>query len=140
MKRAISRTTDGNRGWRSTSGDDNPPQHRPRTPTARTDATGDPRPARRRRVLVADDEARIRLALRTCLESEGYEVDEAADGMEALDVIVRRAPDVMVLDLAMPVLDGLSALDRKSVGRGLVKPRVIVLTVWGSVPAAFRAS
>jgi DNA-binding response OmpR family regulator len=90
-------------------------------------------------VLVADDEPRIRLALRSCLESEGYEVDEAADGMEALDVIIRRAPDVMVLDLAMPNLDGMRALQELEAVHGQFKPRVIVLTAWGSVPAAFRA-
>ena len=51
-----------------------------------------PGPALRRiRILVADDERRIRLALRTCLEAEGYDVDEAADGNEALDLVLRRA-------------------------------------------------
>jgi DNA-binding response OmpR family regulator len=100
------------------------------------------RPARRApaaRVLIADDEPRIRLALRRCLESEGYEVDEAADGMEALDAIIRRAPDVMVLDIAMPNLDGMRALQELEPLHGLLKPRVVVLTAWGSLPAAMRA-
>ena len=96
-------------------------------------------PGRRARVLVADDEPRIRLALRACLESRGYEVDEAADGLEALDVIVRRAPDVMVLDLAMPNLDGMRALRELEPLHGQLKPRVVVLTAWGSVPAALQA-
>jgi DNA-binding response OmpR family regulator len=90
-------------------------------------------------VLVADDEPRIRLALRACLESRGFEVDEASDGLEALDAIIRRAPDVMVLDLAMPNLDGMRALRELEPLHGQLKPRVVVLTAWGSGPAALQA-
>ena len=90
-------------------------------------------------MLVADDEPRIRLVLRACLESRGYEVDEAADGLEALDVVIRRAPDVMVLDLAMPNLDGMRALRELEPLHGQLKPRVVVLTAWGSGPAALQA-
>jgi DNA-binding NtrC family response regulator len=97
------------------------------------------RPAVRARVLVADDEPRIRLSLRACLESAGYEVEEASDGMEALDVIIRRAPEVMILDLAMANLDGMRALQELEPVHGLFKPRVVVLTAWGSVPSALRA-
>ncbi len=59
---------------------------------------------RRVRILIADDERRIRLALRSCLEAEGYIVEEAEDGLQALDIIIRSSPDVMILDLAMPNL------------------------------------
>ena len=90
------------------------------------------------RILVADDEPRIRLALRTCLESDGYDVLEAADGLEALEVIIHGAPDVMILDLAMPNLDGLRALDAIKGVHGQLKPRVIILTAWGSGPAVLR--
>jgi len=91
------------------------------------------------RVLVADDEYRIRLALRTCLEAEGYEVDEARDGREAVDGVLDEAPDVMLIDLAMPVLDGLSAL-RELASRGdVTKPRIIVLTAYGSISTAQMA-
>jgi CheY-like chemotaxis protein len=107
--------------------------------TAGVEAERRPGPGRPGRVLVADDEPRIRLALRACLESRGYEVVEAADGLEALDVIIRRAPDVMVLDLAMPNLDGMRALRELEPLHGQLKPRVVVLTAWGSGPAALRA-
>jgi len=93
-------------------------------------------PAPRIRVLVADDEKRIRLALRACLEADGYEVCEAADGNEALDLIVQRAPDVMILDLAMPNLDGIRTLSKLAQVHGRLKPRIIMLTAWGSCPAA----
>jgi CheY-like chemotaxis protein len=115
----------------------------PKSPHDVPSPHGDPARGGRRlaapRVLVADDEPRTRLALRRCLESEGYEVDEAADGMEALDVILRRAPDVMVLDIAMPNLDGIRALRELEPLHGLFKPRVVVLTAWGSAPAAMCA-
>jgi CheY-like chemotaxis protein len=113
--------------------------HRNRVETDGVEAARRARPGRPGRVLVADDEPRIRLALRACLESRGYEVDEAADGLEALDVIIRRAPDVMVLDLAMPNLDGMRALRELEPLHGQLKPRVVVLTAWGSMPAALRA-
>jgi DNA-binding response OmpR family regulator len=90
------------------------------------------------RILVADDESRIRLSLRACLEADGHEVFEAADGMEALDVIIHAAPDIMLLDLAMPNLDGLRTLDTLRGVHGQLKPRVIILTAWGSAPAVLR--
>ena len=93
----------------------------------------------RARVLIADDEYRIRLALRTCLEAEGYVVDEARDGREALDAIIGGAPDVLVVDLAMPVLDGLSVLREIAALDGRARPRVIVLTAYGSISAAEMA-
>jgi CheY-like chemotaxis protein len=90
----------------------------------------------RARVLIADDEHRIRLALRTCLEAEGYVVDEARDGREAIDAVLGSAPDVLVVDLAMPVLDGLSVLRELATLEGAARPRVIVLTAYGSISAA----
>ena len=94
--------------------------------------------ARRARILVADDEPRIRLALRACLETEGYEVLEAADGIEALDAIIHAAPDVMILDIAMPNLDGVRAIEALQGVHGQLKPRIIVLTAWGSGPVMLR--
>lgn len=95
-------------------------------------------PTRKPRVLLADDEPRILLVLRSCLESAGYEVFEASDGLEALDVIINTAPDLMILDLAMPNLDGLRTIQTLSGVHGQLKPRVIVLTAWGSGPAMLK--
>jgi two-component system KDP operon response regulator KdpE len=64
------------------------------------------------RVLVADDEAQIRNALQRALTARGYEVDVAADGAEAVDHAAASVPDLIVLDLNMPVLDGLEACRR----------------------------
>jgi DNA-binding response OmpR family regulator len=58
------------------------------------------------RVLVIDDEAPIRLLCRVNLEAEGMEVLEAADGPSGLDQAREHAPDVVLLDVMMPGLDG----------------------------------
>ena len=58
------------------------------------------------RVLVVDDEPDIRATVSAMLEIEGYEVIEAANGAEALHEIEDRAPDVILLDMRMPILDG----------------------------------
>ena len=63
-------------------------------------------------ILITDDERNIRMMLRTALESDGYAIEEAANGREALDAIRRDAPDLVVLDLNMPVLDGMAVLEQ----------------------------
>ena len=91
-------------------------------------------------ILIADDERNIRLTLRTALESEGYAVQEAADGNAALESILKKVPDLMVLDLSMPGLDGMGVLQRLKPMSPGQKPRVIVLTAYGSFPVAVRAT
>jgi two-component system response regulator MprA len=59
------------------------------------------------RILVVDDEPSVREALKRALSVEGYQVDTAADGGDALDRISQQAPDAMVLDILMPRVDGL---------------------------------
>ena len=61
-------------------------------------------------VLVVDDEASIRDSLHMILEYEGYRVDEAASGSQALAKVGERAPDAIVLDIKMPEMDGLEFL------------------------------
>jgi two-component system response regulator MprA len=59
------------------------------------------------RILVVDDEPAVRTALERALRLDGYEVDLAGDGSEGLAQVERSAPDAIVLDLLMPVMDGL---------------------------------
>src|SRR4051812_27816502 len=63
-----------------------------------------------RRVLVVDDEDDVRTFVRLVLETAGYEVRCAADGKEALQAIHIERPDLVVLDLMMPVMDGWQVL------------------------------
>jgi CheY-like chemotaxis protein len=92
-------------------------------------------------ILVTDDESGIRLMLKTTLESDGYSVTEAANGRQALDAMNAQTPDLVVLDLNMPVLDGMAVLEAmKSMAAGAHKPRVIILTAYASIPAAVKAT
>ncbi|MGH2687442.1 MAG: response regulator [Actinomycetota bacterium] len=65
-----------------------------------------------RSVLVADDDPNIQRILRLNLELEGYSVTAASDGVEALESLARTPPDIVVLDVMMPRLDGLEVLRR----------------------------
>lgn len=58
------------------------------------------------RVLIVDDEPDIRATVAEMLEIEGYTTEEAANGADALAAIERQAPDLILLDMRMPVLDG----------------------------------
>ena len=78
------------------------------------------------RVLVVDDEPQIRRALAINLRARGYEVDLAEDGRAALDVAARSHPDVVVLDLGLPELDGVEVIKGL---RGWSRVPIIVLSV-----------
>ena len=81
------------------------------------------------RVVVADDQELVRSGLRLVLEARGVEVvDEAADGRQAVDVVRRTGPDVVLMDIRMPVLDGIAAT-REITGLG-GPTRVLVLTTY----------
>jgi CheY-like chemotaxis protein len=60
-------------------------------------------------VLIAEDDAITRLTLRQLLESEGYEVAEADNGRDAVEIARQRPPRLALLDVMMPVLDGFAA-------------------------------
>lgn len=91
-------------------------------------------------ILIVDDEPNIRLMLRTALSADGYVIDEAHDGRDGLDAIARSQPDVMILDLSMPVLDGMGVLRELKDLPPERRPRVIVLTAYGTISAAVSAT
>lgn len=62
------------------------------------------------KILIADDEAEIRDVLRLYLEKDGYDVIEAADGIEAMEKLRKASPDLAILDIMMPGLDGYRVL------------------------------
>jgi CheY-like chemotaxis protein len=79
------------------------------------------------RVLVVDDESAISDVIADILAGDGHEVEVAHDGREALERFDARTPDVVLLDMMMPVLDGLATLDelRRRDARGV---RVILMS------------
>jgi|SRR6267143_1092601 len=84
-----------------------------------------------RRILVAEDDAPSRELVREILELEGYEVIEAADGGEALAKIKEIRPDLVLLDIRMPVLGGFAVLEQIKRDQNFSRLRVIALTAYG---------
>lgn len=81
------------------------------------------------RVLIVDDDIVVLRAVRTVLLEEGkWEVAMASTGREALDVALRFRPDVVVLDLGLPDMDGVAVCRELKALAGLPAPRVVVLT------------
>lgn len=89
------------------------------------------------RAMVVDDEEGIRLVLRRVLEQEGYEVMEAGDGCQALQLL-REEPDVVICDLRMPGMDGLETLRR--VGQRCPGTVRVVLTGYATLQDAIQAT
>jgi response regulator NasT len=81
-----------------------------------------------RRVLIAEDEALIRLDLKEMLEEEGYSVvGEAADGAQAVALAEELKPDLVILDVKMPILDGIAAAE--AIAHKRIAP-VVILTAF----------
>src|SRR5207248_4395890 len=90
-------------------------------------------------VLIADDQALVRVGLRKILESEPEltVVGEAGDGEDAVAAARRLRPDVVLMDIRMPVLDGIEATRRIVAGRSAT--RVLILTTFGLDTYVFDA-
>lgn len=82
-----------------------------------------------KKILVVDDEPQLRTALKIRLEVEGYNVILASNGKECLELARRDKPDLIVLDLMMPVMDGYTALKRLKSEPELSRIPVIVLSI-----------
>jgi DNA-binding response OmpR family regulator len=88
-------------------------------------------------VLIVDDDEDVRLFLGITLKTAGFTIVEAADGREAVDAIVSREPDVVILDIMMPGVDGWSAL--AEVRQAGIDPSVIVMTAKADIETRDRA-
>ena len=86
---------------------------------------------RKAKVLLVDDEDQLRRVMRDLLERDGYDVAEARDGVQALDEVDRHAPDIVVLDLNLPGLDGYSVLSQLRSRPATRNIPIIVLTAKG---------
>lgn len=88
-------------------------------------------------ILIVDDEEGIRTSLRSILEDEGYEVAVAANGLEALKIYGTDPPDLMILDIWMPEMDGLETLRR--VKEFVPTTQVMMISGHGSIETAVKA-
>lgn len=79
-------------------------------------------------ILVVDDEQQLALAIKIRLQSRGYHVLTAGDGQQALEVAAKQPPDLVILDVLMPVLDGYSCLRELNTRFGRGKIPIIILT------------
>ena len=88
-------------------------------------------------ILVVDDEEAIRASLRSILEDEGYDVSVAGTGVEALKIYGTDPPDLMILDIWMPEMDGLETLRR--VKEFVPTTQVMMISGHGSIETAVKA-
>jgi AmiR/NasT family two-component response regulator len=99
--------------------------------------TADDKNQARKRVVIAEDEALIRMDLAEMLQEEGYEVvGQAGDGESAVKLAAEHRPDLVILDVKMPVLDGISAAER--IGAEKIAP-VLMLTAFSQRELVERA-
>ncbi|HET8664110.1 MAG TPA: response regulator [Nocardioides sp.] len=90
-----------------------------------------------RRVVIAEDEALIRMDLAEMLAEEGYDVvGQAADGARAVELAEQERPDLVILDVKMPVLDGIAAAGQ--IARARIAP-VVILTAFSQRELVERA-
>ena len=75
------------------------------------------------KILITDDEPKIREMIRKYAQYEGFDVTEAADGMEAVELCTERNFDLVIMDIMMPNLDGFSAV--KEIRR--IRPQIAVI-------------
>lgn len=89
------------------------------------------------KILVVDDETPIRRTLRDILEFEGYDVEEASDGMECVTKVQKEKFDVVIMDIKMPRMDGIEALERLQI----LSPEtpVIMVSGHGTIDTAVEA-
>lgn len=85
-----------------------------------------------RTILVVDDFDDTRLLLRTWLERRGFRVVEAANGLQAIDQAETESPDLIIMDMQMPQLDGLSATRRIRTRESLSSVPILAVSAYGA--------
>jgi two-component system response regulator (stage 0 sporulation protein F) len=83
------------------------------------------------KILIVDDQYGIRILLNEVLQKEGYETFQAANGVQALDLFAKHSPDLVLLDMKIPGMDGIEILKRmKEINENV---KVIVMTAYGEL-------
>ena len=94
-------------------------------------------PSHRGHILVVDDQRYMRISTALVLRAEGYTVSEAATGQEALEFLTRNSVDVLLTDLKMEPMDGLTLL--KKALEAVPRLQVVIMTAFGSIDSAVEA-
>ena len=79
-------------------------------------------------IMIVDDYADTRMMMRVLIEWYGYEVVEAADGYEAVEKSIRHRPDLILMDLALPIMDGVTATKLIREVEGFDKVSIVAVT------------
>ena len=83
------------------------------------------------KLLIVDDQYGIRLLLHEIFKKEGYEVFQAANGFQAIDIVIKDCPDLVILDMKIPGMDGVEILKRiKEINKEI---KVILMTAYGEL-------
>ena len=90
-----------------------------------------------RKILIVDDEENARMGLSKLLSQEGYEVDSVANGYEALDFLRREKVNLVISDINMPEMNGLTFL--RELNRSFPSTSVIMITAYGGVESYLEA-
>jgi two-component system response regulator (stage 0 sporulation protein F) len=83
------------------------------------------------KILIVDDQFGIRILLNEVLQKEGYETFQAANGVQALEIVTKNPPDLVLLDMKIPGMDGIEILKRMKVIEKDI--RVIIMTAYGEL-------
>jgi len=92
---------------------------------------------KRPKILVVDDEAIVRESLHDWLSDGGYQVFTAENGFQAVEIIEKEEPGIVIADLVMPGMDGIELMKRAR--ERLPHIQVIIITAYGSIPTAIAA-
>jgi len=84
-----------------------------------------------KRVLLAEDETDLRKMMKILLELHGYDVIEAADGYEAVEKAIEQEPDLILMDIAMPVMDGIDSTRTIRMHKELDGVPIVAVTAYG---------
>ena len=90
-------------------------------------------------ILVVEDYEDMSLAMRLALEHRGYRILEAADGAQAVEVAARERPDIILMDLQLPVMDGLAAAERIRANPDLGETVIVAVTAHNETDYRARA-
>jgi two-component system, response regulator, stage 0 sporulation protein F len=83
------------------------------------------------KVLIVDDQFGIRILLNEVFQKEGYQTFQAANGVQALEILTKKEPDIVLLDMKIPGMDGIEILKRmKKLNQDI---RVIIMTAYGEL-------